>query len=212
MHGMTRTVLLEGLGYLASALVAVSLMMRSIVRLRWINLVGAACFTVYGILIHAYPVAALNFAIVLINVYFIARTRRAKEAFAVVEMPPDSAYLTEYLRFHGTEIQRFQPGFTFDPSARQHVLMVLRDMVPACALILVPGEDRTASVALDFVTPAYRDFKIGRYLFHRRRDLFHALGIDRVETSAGTPDHVTYLERMGFEPRAGRYGLDVRTG
>ena len=57
---MSTHVLLEGFGYLASVLVVISLMMRSIVRLRWINLVGAACFTAYGILISAYPVAALT--------------------------------------------------------------------------------------------------------------------------------------------------------
>lgn len=84
---MSTHVLLEGLGYLASVLIAISLMMRSIVRLRRINLVGSACFTVYGILIAAYPVAALNFAIALINVYFLWKMSRTKEAFAVVEMP-----------------------------------------------------------------------------------------------------------------------------
>jgi GNAT superfamily N-acetyltransferase len=207
---MSRDVLLEGLGYLASILIAVSLMMRSIVRLRWINLVGAACFTVYGVLIEAYPVAALNFAIALINVYFLVKTQRAREAFAVVEMPADSPYLREFLRFYAGEIQRFQPGFAFDPGAPQHVLMVLRDLVPAGALILQPSSGGTAAVSLDFVTPAYRDFKIGRYLFHRRRDVFRRLGIDRVESAAGNPAHAQYLERMGFERTAGGYALDLQ--
>lgn len=203
-------VLLEAFGYVASALIAVSLMMRSIVRLRWINLVGAACFTLYGVLIGAYPVAALNFAIVLINVYFIVKMRRAKEAFAVVEMPADAPYLAEFLRFYGPEIQRFQPGFRFDPSASQYVLMVLRDMVPAGALILQSAGDGQATVALDFVTPAYRDFKVGDYLFHRRQDLFRGLGIDRIETGAGNPEHAAYLERMGFTRAGEGYRLEVQ--
>ena len=202
-------VLLEAFGYVASALIAVSLMMRSIVRLRWINLVGAACFTLYGVLIGAYPVAALNFAIVLINVYFLVKMRRAKEAFSVVEMPPDAPYVAEFLRFYAPEIQRFQPGFTFDSAAPQHVLMVLRDMVPAGALVLAPGPKREASVSLDFVTPAYRDFKVGQYLFHRRRDLFRDFGVDRIVTAAGSADHAVYLERMGFMKTGDGYALDV---
>jgi hypothetical protein len=206
---VSRTVLLEALGYLASVLIAVSLMMRSIVRLRWINLIGAACFTAYGLLIEAYPVAALNFAIVLINLYFLEKTRRTKEAFTVIRMPPDSPYLKEFLRFYEPEIRRFQPGFAFDPTARQHVLMVLRDLVPAGALILRPDDAGAASISLDFVTPAYRDFKVGRYLFHRRQDLFRSLGIDRVETDAGTDQHARYLERMGFARTASGYELDL---
>ena len=70
---------LELLGYAASVLVAVSLMMSRIVRLRVINLVGSLAFTAYGVLIGAYPVAAVNGFIVLINLWFLARMLRAKE-------------------------------------------------------------------------------------------------------------------------------------
>lgn len=209
---MSRTFLLEGLGYLASILIAVSLMMRSIVRLRWVNLAGAACFTAYGILIGAYPVAALNSVIVVINVYFLAKARRTVEAFSVVEMPPDAPYLLEFLRFHDADIHRFQPGFAFDPGAPQRVLVVLRDLVPAGVLILAPHADGSAEVRLDFVSPAYRDFRVGRYLFHERPDVFRSLGIARLETDGGNPDHERYLERIGFRPGGGRYALDVGSG
>lgn len=207
---MSQSFLLEAFGYLASILVAVSLMMRSIVRLRWINLAGAACFTVYGILIAAYPVAVLNFAIVLINVWFLLKLRRVTEVFSVVELPVDSPYLAEFLRFHGDEIRRFQPDFAFDPAVAQHVLMVLRDPVPEGVLILRPTGGRAATVALDFVTPAYRDFRIGDYLFRGRRDLFAACGVDRVDSAAGNRDHARYLERIGFTRGADLYTLDVR--
>lgn len=68
---MNPTLAYEIVGYIASALVAVSLMMSSIFRLRVINLVGAALFTVYGLLIGAYPVAAMNLFIVLIDLYYL---------------------------------------------------------------------------------------------------------------------------------------------
>ena len=195
---MNTQILLEGLGYLASVLIAISLMMRSIVRLRWINLVGAACFTGYGILISAYPVAALNFVIVIINVYFLWKMSRTKEAFAVVEMPAASPYLAEFLRFHASDIKRFQPEFRFDPTAGQHVLMALRDLVPAGAIIITPLGNRTALVSLDFVTAAYRDFRIGSYIFRTRRDLFHTLGIETLVTVATNEAHADYLRRIGF--------------
>ena len=46
-------------------------MMSSILKLRVINLVGAALFTVYGLLIGAYPVAVMNLFIVLIDLYYL---------------------------------------------------------------------------------------------------------------------------------------------
>lgn len=61
----------ELLGYSASVLVAVSLTMRSLTRLRVINMVGSLLFTIYGFIIGAYPVAVLNAFIVLVNIYYL---------------------------------------------------------------------------------------------------------------------------------------------
>ena len=60
---------LEWVGYVSSVLVAVSLTMSSIKKLRWYNLMGAAIFSFYGFAIQAYPVGVLNLFIVLANVY-----------------------------------------------------------------------------------------------------------------------------------------------
>jgi len=57
---MNSSAVYEFIGYAASVLVAVSLMMRSIVRLRLIHLAGALRFAAYGLLIKAYPIVAVN--------------------------------------------------------------------------------------------------------------------------------------------------------
>lgn len=64
----------ETLGYLASVFVAVSLMMRSLTKLRVINLIGALLFTAYGLIIAAYPVAVVNGFIVLVNLYYLQQS------------------------------------------------------------------------------------------------------------------------------------------
>lgn len=59
--------LVEWIGYLASILIVISLMMTNILRI--INTIGCVTFVVYGLLVGAYPVALSNFAIILINMY-----------------------------------------------------------------------------------------------------------------------------------------------
>jgi len=76
------------LGYAASVLIAVSLLMRSIVRLRVINLAGAATFSVYGFLIGAYPVGILNLMTATINLVQLIRLQRRREIFRVLEIRP----------------------------------------------------------------------------------------------------------------------------
>jgi hypothetical protein len=68
---MLKINIIEWLGYIASILVAVSLMMRSIVKLRIINTVGAICFTGYGFAIQAMPVAFINLFIIFVNSYYL---------------------------------------------------------------------------------------------------------------------------------------------
>jgi hypothetical protein len=66
----------EWVGYLASVVVAISLMMANIKKLRWWNLIGAGLFVAYGIAIDAIPVALVNFFIVLIDVYYLVKLYR----------------------------------------------------------------------------------------------------------------------------------------
>ncbi|NKF49308.1 YgjV family protein [Shewanella sp. WXL01] len=66
----------EWIGYLASVLVAVSLTMSDIKKLRWWNLLGAILFVAYGLAIGALPVALVNAFIACINVYYLNKLYR----------------------------------------------------------------------------------------------------------------------------------------
>lgn len=66
----------EWVGYLASVVVAISLMMSDIKKLRWWNLIGAALFVAYGLAIDAIPVALVNFFIVIIDIYYLVKLYR----------------------------------------------------------------------------------------------------------------------------------------
>ncbi|WP_394201290.1 YgjV family protein [Shewanella waksmanii] len=70
---MDNATIWEWVGYLASVVVAISLMMSNIKKLRWWNLIGAALFVAYGLAIGALPVALVNFFIVLIDIYYLVK-------------------------------------------------------------------------------------------------------------------------------------------
>lgn len=196
---MDQKLVLELVGYAASVLVAVSLMMSSILKLRLINLAGSAAFVLYGALIGAYPVAVVNLLIVFINLYYLRQMLGSREFFKLLRVQSDSEYLRAFLDFHADEIRRFSPGFAAAPDARHLTFFVLRDMVPAGLFI---GEQREGAlrVLLDFVTPPYRDFKTGQYLFRDQADFFRALGIGEILSAPGSREHTEYLRRMGFAP------------
>ena len=96
----------ELIGYLGSILVAISLMMRSLLRLRIINLFGALFFTIYGVLLGAYPVAFLNGLIVCIDLYYLFQMWRQKDFFTFLEVSPKSKYLRAFVEFYRDDILR----------------------------------------------------------------------------------------------------------
>jgi GNAT superfamily N-acetyltransferase len=202
---MSEQLLLELLGYAASILVAISLMMSSILRLRVINLIGALAFALYGWLIGSIPVAAVNLFIVVINVYYLQGMLRSREYFRLLELSPDSEYLRYFLSFHSAQIHRFNPE-TSAAGAAEVNLLVLRDVVPA-GLLIGDIEGSTLRVKIDFVIPQYRDFKVGRFLFSESASFFRERGIREIVTGGGSREHSRYLERMGFRRVKGADGV-----
>ena len=195
--------LYELIGYLASALVVLSLLMTSVLRLRVIGLIGAVVFATYGVLIGAIPVVVTNGAIILVHGYHLMRLLRDRAAdayFEVMRWPTDGIYLPRFVAFHAEDIARSQPAFA--GMHDEHLAwVVLRDAEPVGLVLARHDGSGTAHIDLDYVTPPHRDFAAGLTLFNNAR-IFGIDGIAEVVTRADTEAHRRYLIRMGFEPSA----------
>ncbi len=201
--------MIEILGYIASGLVVLSLAMTSVVRLRVISLIGAAAFGAYGALIGAVPIVIVNVAIVFINTFFLWKAFTDEEYFTLLEVRPESLYVAGLVDFYAEDIARFQPSFAPAPRPDQFAVLTLRDMVPAGILIGEEEAPGVMHVLLDYVTPAHRDLKAGRFLFDRNPELFRDHGYSKLVTDGATPPHNRYLERMGFRLENGRYTREL---
>ena len=92
----------EFVGYLASALVVLSLTMASVVRLRIISLCGSIAFLVYGLLIESVPIVITNVSIAAINIWFLRREFASGAPhgrdLGVSHIRPDSPFLARLRR------------------------------------------------------------------------------------------------------------------
>lgn len=191
---------IELVGYVASALIAFSMMLSSILRLRLINLAGALAFTVYGILIGAIPVAILNGLIVLVNAHFLSRMLRAKEYFHLLSLRPDSDYLQYFLRYHADDIRSFFPQFEHRAAENVMALFILRDCAPGGVFVAEEMTRGVLHVRLDYAIARYRDFKIGQFLFVTRAEFFRERCIREIIVSPHNAEVRAYLIQVGFEP------------
>ncbi len=188
----------EWLGYAASLIVLVSLVMSSVKRLRWINLAGSLVFAAYGILIESYPVAIMNFGIVLVNTYYLYNIYHQKDALKVVPIQSDVAYLEIFVNQYLNDMKKFMATDTEVLYQKDYTkFFVTRNTVPAGLFVGKKNNDQL-DVLIDYTTPAYRDFKIGNFIYETNKNKFEEMGIKKLVSEKGTPKHQSYLERMGF--------------
>jgi hypothetical protein len=200
---------LDILGWGGSALLVFSLLQASVLRLRTLNLVACVILLVFNAMIGAWPMVGMNAVLAAINVWFIVKLLRERHddaAFTVVEVGPADEYLRHVLRVHGADILRFQPDLVWDPSSeRGHAFVVLKDD-ETVGVVLVEADGTVARVQLDYVTPRYRDFSPGEFVW-RRSGLLREHGFARVVTPPGMV--APYYDRLGFHRKGESYALEL---
>lgn len=196
---------LEWIGYIGSVIVAISLTMTSMLKLRWLNFIGALIFTIYGVAINAIPVALVNGFITIIDVYYLYKMYTTKDYFKIMESENDSSYLNSFLDFYGPRIKKHFPDFKTTIDKETTVLFILRNMAIAGVFIAHKENDNTFVVDLDYAIPPYQDFKTGRYLFIKNSCLFTDRGITQLQVKPNTKSQVKYYSKMGFVPNGEFY-------
>jgi hypothetical protein len=202
--------ILEWIGYLASSIVLISLLMRSVKKLRWVNLAGSLLFSFYGFMIGAIPVGVMNAGIVVINVVYLWKMIAQKDYFKLLEASMDTDYLSYFLDFYKDDMNRFMtvPQITDDPMQKRYY--VLRNSAIAGLIVLKQESEGTMRILVDYAIPAYRDFKIGRFVFVGQKSVFTDQGITRLVSASVTKEHTKYLLKMGFkEATHGDYVLSL---
>ncbi len=177
--------MIELIGYLASVLIVLSFAMKSVVRLRIVSFIGCIAFVIYGSFIGAIPVVISNAIIAALNAWYLYQ-EFTKKSLSMVPIETQAPFLTDFLSTNLDGISRTQLN---------------RDGLPAGAFIGTQDGD-TFQVDLDFVTPAYRDSRLGQFVYASKE--LRKLGVKTLLANPGSPTHTRYLERLGFV-RAGEW-------
>jgi len=201
---------LDVLGWGGSALVVYSLLQASVLRLRVLNAVACLILIVFNWALAVWPMVGMNTVLVVINAFFIVkmlRERHDESAFEVLEVAPTDEYLRHVIRVHEGDILKFNPSFVHDPTATDGAFLVQKGD-ETVGVVLLREDAETANVLLDYVTPRYRDFSPGEFVW-RRSGLLSDRGVRRVVTPPGMVG--AYYDRLGFRREGESYVLDLRS-
>ncbi len=206
---------LDILGWAGSALLVYSVMQARVLRFRVLNLAACIVLTGFNAALGIWPMVAMNIALTVINLWHIrALASDGDDAarFEVLEVGPDDAYLRHVLGVHQKDILAHQPDLVL-PGSRQDTqqpgriaFLVQRGDETVGVVLLHDAGDGTALVDLDWVSPRFRDFSPGAFVW-RSSGMLRDHGFARVVTS---PTMVgPYYERIGFTRDGASWALDL---
>ncbi len=193
---MTAKDWLEVVGYIGSALVLVSFLMTSVVRLRIVNMAGSLISFTYAMIIGSYPLALMNIALVFINLYFLWKVKHAKKDYVLVETAPEDPVLSHFLSTYRDDIEKCFPGIDLEQH-KDYACLILCGDAPA-GLVLGDRNEERLDLVLDYSLPRYRDYSLGAYL----REALPKKGIRELRYAGPTENHMKYLEKMNFTKQA----------
>jgi len=191
---------LQIVGYIASGIIATSMMMSSLRTLRWVNLFGAITFSTYGYLIGALPVGILNSFIAAIDIYYLITMYSKKEYFKSLPVRGDNLFLLQFLDFYKEDIKNFFPDFYYKPEINKFSFFILRDMAVAGIILAREYETEVLKISLDYTVPKFRDFKVGKYVYDVHIQVFKDAGYKLLIAFPSSKKQKKYFSKMGFIP------------
>ncbi|HYN57494.1 MAG TPA: hypothetical protein VES03_09875 [Motilibacterales bacterium] len=213
---------LDIFGWISSILVVWSLMQARVLRFRVMNLAGAGMATVVNAMLEIWPFAAMNGVITVIDAYWIwrlTRERHDEQAYDVVEVALDDAYLRHVLTIKADDLVATHPGFAVadvvgsagqgpaGAAAGRSAFLVLRGDETVGMVLVRDAGAGVGEVEVDYVTERFRDFTPGEFVY-RRSGVFADKGFTRLVADAGpgTSDH---FGRVGFQRIDGHWERPV---
>lgn len=198
---------IDVLGWGGSVLLVYSLLQARVLRFRTLNLLATLVLLVFNAIIGVWPMVGMNAVLAVINVWFIVRLvgeAHDQEAFEVLPVGTGDAYLGHVLRQHADDVARFQPDWDgVHPADRAFVVQRGDETV---GVVVIRPDGDVARIRLDYVTPRYRDFTPGEFVW-RRSAALRDLGFRQVVTS---PHMVgAYYRHVGFRPNGREFVLDL---
>lgn len=189
--------LIEIFGIASSLVILISLSMTSIIKLRWINMLGCFLFAFYGYMIGSGSTIFLNIGIALINIYFLKKLYAIKENFELILADKNSEYFKHFIKQNSEDLSKFFEEKNIEKS--DTVYYMIRNNYTVGVIGWTREEDSVLEIQIDYVTEKFRDMKFGNYLYNENLKFFKELGYSKIIQKTEVPAHEVYVKKLGFK-------------
>ena len=186
--------IIEIVGYIGSALVIVSMLMTSVVKLRVINIIGSLIFAIYSQIIHSYPTVAMQYCLIIINLVNLYKLYSMQKEYSISKLDSKEKFVQTFLENNINDIKKYFPDFELQDTPADAYYIYSNNNSVGILIGKPSGTPASLEVLLDYTTPAYRDTSAGKFLYQKLKEQ----GITKVTARTNVEQHKKYLLKMGF--------------
>lgn len=199
LFNLTTRQIFEIISLIASIITAISLTVKSVYKMRWLNLFGCFGFVVYGVLMEAWPLALVNGYIAIIDALNIIKLNNSDKSSFYFGMIGDigEKYFEQFYQFYEDDIRSFFPEVKYSDLELADTYVLFRDMIPV-GIFSLKRNDAKAQLLMDYVVPKYRDGQFGYIIYFKKSYVFRDMGITQFDAYTKNLYHAEYLKKMGF--------------
>ncbi len=190
---------LEIFGYIGTALVILSMMMTSVLKLRIFNMCGALISLIYAVCVNTWPVALLNACLLCINFVQTVRELKKREEVTLLSVGEKDATAHHLFGIWQKDVQKYYPDLDLELTNGEdtHILYVGEKAV---GFIIGTRNENLFSLRASYLIPNHRTGAMGKRILA-------ALSKEGIRTLTSCEFYnkapYRYLHRMGFEVRDG---------
>ena len=187
----------EWIGYLASILVALSLLMSSVKRLRWINMIGSFVFAIYGLVIMSVPVLLMNTFLVFVNLWFLIKLKQSKNTIIHLKSENwEDALVRKFMCKNHKLLKVHFPSFNYLKNESQLFMIYSGFEIVGFISGLVYND--TLNIEAVYIIPKYKDFGIPKKLLVESKMAIRSFGAQDFRFNINEKSTRDYLKQYGF--------------
>ena len=172
------------------------------------NLAGAAIFTLYGVLVEAWPVALVNGFISFVNIWNLMQLKQEKpNVFELISFDVQHPFVERFLKHYEQDMSTVFPSgkavSIADLPDEAHCDVVYRNMVPSGLCVHREVSPTEQEIYLDYVMPEHRDYKTSEFLYTALRKRFGDSDVQRLRIRPSQVYDTDHLQKLGFQSGSG---------
>ncbi len=181
----------EVFGYIGTALVVISMLMTSVVRLRIINICGSVISLIYSLLLEepALPLAVMNALLIIINLVHLIGMFKNKTIIKYVTGNASDASVRNFIELYRADIENYFPEniSQIKPECQAHLAFCGTELV---GVILGKRYENEFEILIDYAEPRFRDLTVSQFLYAQLKES----GVEKLYAT----ESEKYFAQMGF--------------